>query len=407
MPSFRWAAVDGGGEVVRGVMEAPDRSAVVERLQRQGQIVLQADLADRRGALSELLQIQIGGPRGLDKSALSEVTRELAIMLAAGQDLDRALRFVVDNARTARTRDILSGIRDKVRGGSSLAAALAGEPRSFSKLYIGLVRAGEAGGALPVTLERLAGLLERERSLSAALRSAMIYPALLIAAAVGSIFLLLDYVLPQFTPLFEQAGAKLPFATRALMAFGAIVGTAGPWLLAGLLVTSLIARQLLQKPAYRMPFDRLLLRVPVLGGLLRETLAARFTRTLGSLLQNGVPLISALGIAKDAIGNLAAADAVETAALEAKGGAGLARPLAQAGIFPARTIHLLQLGEEAAQLPAMALKAADIHDEQARLTMQRLVALLVPLITIAMGLAVAGIIGALLTAMLSLNDLVG
>ena len=405
MPSFRWSAINGGGDVVRGIMEAPDRLAVVERLQRQGQVVLRADPADQRRGWADLLQIELGRARALDKATLGEITRELAIMLAAGQDLDRALRFVVDNARNTRARAILGNVRDKVRGGSSLAAALAAEPRSFSKLYIGLVRAGEAGGTLAATLERLATLLERERSLSANLRSALIYPALLIVAATGSILLLLDYVLPQFVPIFEQAGAELPTATRALMVLGTIVGAAGPWLLLALLAGVLMARQLLLRPAYRMKVDRLLLRLPVAGALMRETLAARFTRTLGSLLQNGVPLIPALGIAKDALGNLAAAAAVEGAALGAKGGAGLARPLAAAGLFPARTIHLLQLGEEAAQLSAMALKAADIHDEQARLMMQRLVALAVPLITIAMGLAVAGIVSALLTAMLSLNDL--
>jgi general secretion pathway protein F len=237
------------------------------------------------------------------------------------------------------------------------------------------------------------------------LRSAMIYPALLIVAAIGSIMLLLDYVLPQFTPIFEQAGAELPTATRTLMTVGAVVGAATPWLLLVLVAGILIARQLLARPTYRLSVDRLLLRLPIVGGLLRETLAARLTRTLGSLLQNGVPLISALGIAKDALGNTAAAVAVEAAAVGAKGGAGLARPLAAAGLFPARTIHLLQLGEEAAQLSSMALKAADIHDEQARLMMQRLVALAVPMITIGMGLAVAGIVSALLTAMLSLNDL--
>jgi len=292
-----------------------------------------------------------------------------------------------------------------VRSGSSLAAALAAEPRSFSRLYVGLVRAGEAGGTLPATLDRLATLLERERSLSANLRSAMIYPALLIFAAIGSIMLLLDYVLPQFAPIFEQAGAQLPAATRALMTLGAMAGAGTPWLLLIFLAGGLVIRQLLARPGYRLRVDRWLLRLPIVGGLLRETLAARLTRTLGSLLQNGVPLIPALGIAKDALGNLAAAAAVEAAALGAKGGAGLARPLAAAGLFPARTIHLLQLGEEAAQLSSMALKAADIHDEQARLMMQRLVALAVPLITIAMGLAVAGIVSALLTAMLSLNDL--
>jgi general secretion pathway protein F len=294
-----------------------------------------------------------------------------------------------------------------VRSGSPLAAALASEPRSFSKLYVGLVRAGEAGATLPQTLDRLATLLERERSLSANLRSALIYPALLVVAAIGSIVLLLEYVLPQFTPIFEQAGAQLPASTRALMVLGTAVGAAGPWFLVGTLAAALVARQLLARPANRLKLDRFLLRLPVVGGLLRETLAARLTRTLGSLLQNGVPLIAALGIAKDVLGNLAAAAAVEAAAAGAKGGSGLTRPLAAAGLFPARTIHLLQLGEEAAQLSAMALKAADIHDEQARLMIQRLVALAVPLITIVMGLAVAGIVSALLTAMLSLNDLAG
>src|SRR5438132_4817781 len=259
MPSFRWSAVDGGGDVVRGVMEAPDRAIVVERLQRQGQIVLRADPADRRRGLGELLQIDFGGARGIDKAALGEVTRELAIMLAAGQDLDRALRFVADNTQSARARAVLANVRDKVRSGSPLAAALASEPRSFSKLYVGLVRAGEAGGTLPATLDRLATLLERERSLSANLRSAMIYPALLIVAAIGSIVLLLDYVLPQFAPIFEQAGAQLPTATRALMTLGTIVGAAAPWLLLIALAGGLIARQLLLRPAYRLTVDRLLL----------------------------------------------------------------------------------------------------------------------------------------------------
>src|SRR5215468_2565681 len=248
MPSFRWSAINGGGDTVSGVMEAPDRGTVVERLQRQGQIVLRADPADRRRGLGELLQIEIGAARGLDKTALSELTRELAIMLAAGQDLDRALRFVVDNLRSARARSILGNVRDKVRGGSSLAAALAGEPRSFSRLYVGLVRAGEAGGTLPATLDRLATLLEQERSLSANLRSALIYPALLVVAAIGSIVLLLDYVLPQFAPIFEQAGAQLPASTRLLMALGMVVGTAAPWLLLALLAGIVVARQLLARP---------------------------------------------------------------------------------------------------------------------------------------------------------------
>ena len=142
MPSFRWSAITPGGEVMHGITEAVDRASVVERLQRQGQVVLRAEPADGRWRLGDLLQIELGGRRGLDRTTLGEVTRELAIMLGAGQDLDRALRFVVENVGNARARAILGEVRDKVRSGSSLAAALAAEPRSFSRLYVGLVRAG-------------------------------------------------------------------------------------------------------------------------------------------------------------------------------------------------------------------------------------------------------------------------
>lgn len=406
MPQFRWSAVDGGGQVAHGLMEAPDQATVVGRLQGQGRIVLRADPIERNSAWLRLLDnIEIRRARGIDKTALAEVTRELAIMLGAGQDLDRALRFVADNTRNAHSRKILAAIRDKVRAGSSLAAALASERASFPQLYIGLVRAGETGGTLPQTLERIGLLLERERSLVASLHTALIYPALLVAAAIGSLVLLLEYVLPQFVPIFTDAGVQPPFAMRALMAIGTELAAWGPSLLLAALAGGMILRRLLVQPVYHERLDRLLLRLPVIGRLLRETVAARLTRTLGSLLQNGVPLIAALGMTAEALGNRAAAAAVDTAAGTAKTGAGLTRSLAQSGLFPARMIHLLQLGEEAARLPEMALKAAEIHEEEARLRIQRLVALAVPMITIAMGFAVAGIVGSLLTAMLSLNNL--
>jgi len=405
MASFRWSAINPGGEVVSGVIDAADRSAVVERLQHQGHVVLRAEPAEARRKLADLLHIELGARRGLDRASLVDVTRELAVVLAAGQDLDRALRFVVENVANPKARAVLSDVRDKVRAGSSLAAALIAQPRSFPRLYTGLVRAGEAGGTLPATLARLADLLERERSLKASLRAALIYPAILIIAAVGSIVLLLDYVLPQFAPMFEQAGVELPLLTRVLMTVGQVVSAVTPWLLLCVLAAVAIVPRALAAPATRLRWDRLVLRLPIVGGLLRETLAARMTRTLGTLLQNGMPLVPALAVARDALGNAAAAAAIDAASLEVKAGRGLARPLDAAGLFPARTIHLLQLGEETAQLGAMSLKAADIHDEQARLSVQRIVALAIPIITITMGLAVAGIVGSLITAMLSLNDL--
>jgi general secretion pathway protein F len=386
-------------------MEAPDQATVIERLQRQGHVPMRAEPAGGRAAWSEFLITEFARRRGLSRQEVTDVTRELATMLAAGQDLDRALRFIVETSPNARVKTVMDRVRERVRGGSGLAAALAHEPQSFPKLHVGLVRAGEAGGALAETLDRLAGLLERERSLAATVQSALVYPALLLVAAIGSIGVLIGYVLPQFVPLFEESGSQLPTMTRLLIDFGDLARTAGPWFLVLMLVAGLALRQGLKNEAFRRPFDRFLLHLPVVGDMLRESLAARFTRTLGTLLKNGVPLIGALGIVTETIGNLAAVAAIRRASDSAKGGAGLARPLGDADIFPPRTIHLLRLGEETAQLAPMALKAAEIHEERTRIAVQRVVALLVPTITIAMGAAVAAIVGSLLTAMLGLNDL--
>jgi general secretion pathway protein F len=403
MPAFRYTAIDPAGQTVRGTMDAATEAEVVRNLQRQGSIPMRAEPAGARG-LGDLLHRDIGR-RGMSRQDVANFTRELSIMLGAGQDLDRSLRFLVDTAPNARVRATVEGLRKTVRDGGSLATALAAHPGSFPKLYVGLVRAGEAGGTLAPTLDRLADLLERERNLASTITSAMIYPGLLLLAAVGSITLLLTQVLPQFVPLFEQSGAALPRPTQLLIAAGDAVSAYGLYALLALIVLALAVRQALKQPRPRMLRDRLLLRLPVVGGLTREVVAARFTRTLGTLLNNGVPLIAALGIVQDAIGNLAGVAAVERATASAKGGAGLSRPLGDSGVFPARTIYLLRLGEETAQLGPMALRAAEIHEEKTRLGVQRLVALLVPAITVVMGVVIAGIVASLLLAMLGLNDL--
>ncbi len=403
MPAFRYTAIDPAGQTVRGTMDAATEAEVVRHLQRQGSIPMRAEPAGAR-ALSDLLSRDIGR-RGMGRQDVANFTRELSIMLGAGQDLDRSLRFLVDTAPNARVRVTVEGLRKTVRDGGSLATALGAHPGSFPKLYVGLVRAGEAGGTLAPTLDRLADLLERERNLASTITSAMIYPGLLLLAAVGSITLLLTQVLPQFVPLFEQSGAALPRPTQLLIATGDAVSAYGLYALLAVIALAFAAVQTLKRPRPRMLRDRLLLRLPVVGGLTREVVAARFTRTLGTLLNNGVPLIAALGIVQDAIGNLAGVAAVERATVSAKGGAGLSRPLGESGVFPARTIYLLRLGEETAQLGPMALRAAEIHEEKTRLGVQRLVALLVPAITVVMGLVIAGIVASLLLAMLGLNDL--
>ncbi len=407
MATFRYVAITPAGEMTRGAMEAASPQAVIEALRRQGNIPVRADPETGTFSIGAVLNASLGGGSKLRRQEVADLTRELAIMLTAGQDLDRALRFLVETAPNARVAGILDQIRAGVRDGASLATVLARFPASFPRLYIGLIRAGEAGGVLAATLERLALLLERERSLSATVKSAMIYPSMLMVAAIGAIVLLLTQVLPQFVPLFEQNGAALPTPTRILIDVGNWVSAYGLYAVVALLVLGVLVRQALTQPPVRLRFDRLVLRVPVLGGLSREVLAARFSRTLGTLVINGTPLIASLDIVREVIGNLAAVGAVQAATESAKGGAGLSRPLSESGIFPLRTIYLLRLGEETAQLGPMALRAAEIHEENTRLGVQRLISLLVPAITIVMGAAVAGIVASLMLAMLSLNDLAG
>jgi general secretion pathway protein F len=400
MPSFRYRALS-GGEVIRGVMDGASATDIVAGLQKRGMLVLGVDPAS--GGLA-LLTAELGG-HSLHRGELTEATRELSAMLGAGQDLDRALRYMVEGATHRRIAGVLGRVRDAVRDGSSLATALSREPKSFPKLYVGLVRAGEAGGDLGGTLERVATLMERQRSLNATIQSAMIYPAILVVAAVGSIFLLLTRVLPQFVPLFAENGVPLPASTAFLLGAGHVLTAYGlPGILA-LVAAGFALRMALRRQGPRLAVDRIVLTIPIVGGIIREILAARFSRTLGMLLINGVPLLTSLTMASDILGNALAKQAVMTAAESTKGGDGLAKSLEKSHIFPVRLVHLLRLGEDTAQLGPMALRAADIHEERTRIGVQRVVAILVPAITILMGAAVAGIVSSLLLAMLSLNDI--
>ena len=406
MAAFRYTAIARGGETITGVMEAEGEAEVVARLQRDGSIPLRTEPEAASDFWRELLTLEVGRGQALSKQDLADVTRELSLMLGAGQDLDRALRFLLQTATRPRLRASLGRIRDAVRDGAPLATAMAQQPRSFPRLYVGLVRAGEAGGTLAATLDQTASLLERESALASNIQSALIYPTMLVVVAIASVALLLTQVLPQFVPLFEQNAAALPGPTRVLIQAGDLVSAYGLMALLGLLAAGFALRAALRTPGFRTRWDRWLLRLPVFGALAREILAARFTRTLGTLLTNGVALVGALAIARETLGNLAAVAALDRATLEVKGGHGLASALGRERVFPERTIHLLQLGEEA-ELGPMALRAAQIHEEKARVGLQRLVSLLVPFITILMGAVVAGIVSALLLAMLSLNDLAG
>ena len=399
MPAFRYKAVTPTGETVEGRMDAATVEDVIARLQEQGNVPLEANDADAGGgSLFAPWQRQ-----PLSGAALAQFTEQLGTLLHAGLPLDRSLQLLLELPEGERARNVVSRVRERVRGGASLSYALEEEHGVFSRLYVSMVRAGEAGGALDETLKRLADYLERARALRESVIGALVYPAFLMFGVLGSLILLLAFVLPQFVPIFADMGVPVPFVTRVLMALGGFLHDWGLLLLVLLIVAALWLRMRLREPAVRRAFDARVLRVRVFGPLLLKVDVARLLRTLGSLQKNGVPLLAALGIARQVVVNRELAAQLEPAVEAVKRGEGLSRALAAHTPLPKLALQMIAVGEESGALDTMLLRAADTYDNEVRVAIDRMLAALVPVLTIVMALLVAGIMLSILLPLLSLT----
>jgi general secretion pathway protein F len=404
MSTYHYRAVTSAGRVVEGEMEAGSQSAVISRLHDLGHVPIHAEEI-ARGTLASWLTRDLFAGRAVSRKRVGLVTRELATLLGAGLPLDRSFEILVELAEKENVRTLLARVLDGVRGGASLADAMAAQGGTFPPFYVSMVRAGESGGALESVLARLADFLEKSQAMLENVRSALIYPAILLGMAGLSLVVLLTVVVPEFKPLFEDAGEALPAATQAIIVVGEVLGRYG-WLIAlGVIGLVWALRRQLADPAFRFRWDGLMLGLPLFGDLVRKIQVARFSRTLGTLLENGVTLLSALAIVKETLGNAVMARAVEGLAVGLKEGQGLAGPLAVAGVFPNLAVQLVRVGEETGQLEDMLIKVADIYDREAQRTIQRLLSLLVPMLTIGLGFLIAGIIASVLVAFLSVNEL--
>ncbi len=417
MAWFSYKAVSASGEVIEGELEAADRRAVVERLRRDGHVPIRAEelrgagggsVARRLRAQSGASGAAAGGGGRRGRVAAKEVaflTRELAVLLEAGLALDRALSILSTLSGASGLRGVVERVLERVRGGSSLADALEGEGSVFPSYYAGMVRAGEAGGHLEVVLGRLAETLERAQALKESVVTALLYPALVLALALGSLVVLMTLVIPEFRPLFEDAGAALPLLPRLILWVSDLL-QAYWWLpLAALVLLAVVLRQLLASPEGRLGWDRWCLRLPLFGDLLLKLEVARLTRTLGTLLANGVSVLNAFTMTLGATQNQAVAEALSELRGRVAKGEGLARPLAELGLFPALAVQLIEIGEESGRLEPMLLRVAEIYDEEVKRSIARMLALLVPAVTIVLGVVIAVIIGAMLSAILSAYDL--
>ena len=404
MPLFEYKAVAPSGETVRGTMEAVSEDLVVAKLQEGGNIPISAHPAGEGGFSLDVLSLK---RRGMSTREVGQFTQQLSTLLGAGLPLDRSLQVLLELAENDRVKKTVTDIRDHVREGGSLSEALDAQHGSFSRLFVNMVRAGEIGGSLDKTLDRLADYLERSKDLKDSVVSAMIYPIMLMVLAGGSLVLLLVYVIPQFTPIFEELGGDLPMITKIVLAAGGLLQNFW-WGLIGLTVLGVVMfRRMLANAEQRLSWDTRVLGMRWVGDLVAKMEIARLSRTLGTLLINGVPLLSGLSIARNVMTNTLLRQVVENTSQEVKTGGGLAHNLAESGHFPRLALQMISVGEETGQLDVMLLKVADTYDKEVRNTIDRLLAVFTPFITLLMAVMIGTIVMSVLMAIMGINELVG
>ena len=400
MPTFAYRALTVGGERVAGEVEAADARTAIVRLQESGLIPIDTALVKARAAASQ--------QRARSTKAgkhVTQITRELATLIGAGQTLEGALAIVGEELGHKELQAALGRVLLKVRSGVSLSDALAQEPVFFPSLYVSMVRAGEVAGRLDKSLRELAELRERTEALQAKLTSALIYPAILVLTALGSVTLLLTVVVPQIEPMFASARGKLPASTQMVLAISHFVREDGTTMLVVLMLLLLASQYLLRMPGPRRALDRAMLTAPLFGPLLRERLTAQLTRGLATLLSGGLDLPQALVVARGMLSNSEAQARLEQVTSRVRTGRTLAESLTEAGIIAPVAVKMLRVGEESGRLQSVAQHLAAAFEDKVSLRLQRLVAVMEPAMVIVLGLAVGGIVTSILTAVISVNDL--
>ncbi len=333
-------------------------------------------------------------------------TSELATLLESGLPIDKSLLVLMDLTEDhEQLTKLIAKILEKVKGGVSLADALEQQTGVFSKFYLNMIRAGEAGGGLDEVLTRLSEYMERSQELKDTVSTALIYPAILLVMSLASLFVMLTFVVPQFTEMFESAGKALPVSTQIVVGLAEWLQSYWWALLAGFMFVSSYMKYQLADPIRKRVWDGRFLKLPLAGDIILNKETANITRTLGTLLGNGVSILAALVIVRETVDNLVMAEGIAEAEEQLKQGRHLSDALLEKRLLPKMAMQMIKMGEETGRLEEMLLRVAAIYDKQLRVAIQRFLAFLEPVLIISLGLMIAGIIVSILLAILSVNDL--
>lgn len=395
MPVFSYRATTPDGTIVEGVIEAADEPTAIDRLKNSGIIPLMINASSEGTRRKFSLKSS--------KGDILTFTTELSALLGAGLPIDRSLNILADISENKEMKNVIQSILRSIREGSSFSDALQKHPKVFPKLYVNMIRAGEAGGVLDIVLDKLNEFLESTRELKEHVFSAMIYPTILLITGGFSIIILLVYVLPKFSAIFAEMGTALPLPTQALIKFSNIMRSYW-WIIVLSAVSGCLAfRYYIISADGRYKWDALKLKL--MGDVIKKLETARFTRTLGTLLRSGVPLIQALKNSKDIINNRIIASAIDTVVKGAKEGKGIAGPLSSANVFPLLALSMIKVGEETGQLDTMLLKVASTYERSLRTAMKRFIGFLEPALILSMGLIIGFIVLSMLMGIFSMTEM--
>ena len=410
MPLYSYRAVSAAGDVSSGELDAANEAEIVDRLRDQGLLPMQIAQSLGRAATgaptARPARQSWFSPRRVTRENVLGITRELATLLRAGLTLDRSLELLISLATSLPVAVMLQGIRDEVRGGKALSQALDARRDIFSRFYVNIVRAGEAGGALGTVLQRLAETMERNKELRESVRSALIYPTILVFVAVASVMILLVFVVPQFESTFAQAGKALPIPTQVVIAVGTFLRNWWWAAIPAVLLAFAWFRRRGRIPAVRRARDARLLRTPLLGDLIAKVEIARFARTLSTLLANGVTLLAGLAIVKETIGNVVLANGLDGVIAQLREGKGFGRPMAETGLYPRLASQMILVGEESGRLEEMLGRVADVYDREVATAVKRFLAVLEPVLILGLAVMVGGIVFSILLGVMGMSELV-
>ena len=408
MALFAFDAVRQSGDPVSAQLEAASEAEAVERVREQGLILLRIQTAASAAIASHEKKMgtfaRLFASRKVSRDQVVAFTRDLANLISAGLPLDRAFELLVGLADSGPQAALLQELRDRVRGGQALSQALSEHPKNFDRLFVNMVRAGEASGTLGPVLERISEFQERSAELRSSVQSALLYPIVLVAVAIVAVMTMIFFVVPKFETTFRQFGKALPPATENLLAISHWFREDGWMVLIAAAALFILIRGRLRTPVGRLNWDRRKLTLPILGDLFAKIEVARLARTLGTLLGNGVSLLPALTIVKDTVDNRALANSLEGVLVRLKAGQGFARPLMETGLYPKLAVHMVAVGEETGKLDSMLLKVAEVYDVEVNTTLKRALGLLEPVLILTLAVVVGGIIFALMSALLGLTE---